>query len=708
MNENMKSKINPISLKKQTEFFFKKIKPSKIANNYINNLKKNISKAKKNNTLQINSKYLIKISNLSKLSDLNNDSNRNQFNHNMDKTFNTIQNLATNFNNKKILNLKKIRNIKGNIRLNYNKNFTSILSKRNEEMRTFDNKKAKNKILNNKNYIKNLLEMKNANSNDELSNSNNINRKNNSKNKNEADKKQITDILNYYNTNSSLINTTISNNTFNSNCNLNSNSIKKRKSPLQSINKDLISERLSSIGNDFIKYINLQKKNKILNNIQINKDNKESKNININIKYFFKKNISNINWIVYNSYNNINYQKIPTEKFIHYKHYIKLKKKNNNKTVNNLGENKFSKQRKSLNDLNGNNLKINHLSISQNTNTSIFKDKQYSNNINLLNNYKIKTLLKGGKLIGHTTTLKDLSENKNFKTLNKLNSSILNNLLSKSLNKKKINLKKSCSKSLKKASIKIVSLSKKKFNDNKMNKISERSNNYNNITINNICRVDRKIKSMNCFNKKKDKLKIDNKCALTELKKELKTCKDNSKKEINPNIYKGKENYAINYNNNYHKKNRKNLILNHNINFKKMYNDIKLALKKQKEKDKEVIKKEQKISNDVDIIVPNKNYIQDFSNSNIEYMLNSEKLNNKSLINKEEEICDIESITKKLDFTRYNNAHCGDIFYIYNNKEYNEFKSIFDKGFNKKISFMKMINDFNSNSFINNVSQKIE
>jgi len=708
MTENMKSKINPISLKKQTEFFFKKIKPSKIANNYINNLRKKLSKTKKNNTLQINSinsKYLIKISNLSKLSDLNNDSNRNQFSSNLEKTFNTIQNMSTKFNNKKILNFKKIRNIKGNIKLNYSKNFTSVLSKRAEELKTSDNIKIKNKILKNKNIHKNLIELKNANSNVELSNSHNINRIKHSKNINEVDKRQIADILNYYNTNSSLINTTISNNTINSNCNLNSNSVKKGKSPLQNINKTFINERLSSNGNDFIKYINIQKKNKILNRLQLNKDNKENKNININIKYFFKKNISNINWIVYNSYNNINFQKIPTEKYEHYKHYIKLKKNNNNKTVNNLRENNLYKQRKSLNDINTNKLKINHLSMSQNANSKAFKEKKYSTNINILNNYKIKILMKGGKLISHTT-LKDLSENKNLKTLNKLNSSILNRLLSKSLNKKKINLKKIVSKSLKKASLKTVNLSLKKLNDIKINKISERSKNMNNILpINNICRNDRKIKSVNCFNKKKDKLRIDNNCTLTEFK----TFKsNNNKKEENLNLYNTKENIDINVKNKYHKRNTKNLFLNHNINIKKMYNDIKLALKRQKEKEKGKIKKQQLISNDVHIILPNHNYIQDFSNSKNEYALNSENITNKSVNNIEDEICEIESITKRLDFTKYNNVHCGDIFYVYNNKEYNDFKSNFDKGFNKKISAMKMINDFNSNSFINNISKKIK
>ena len=183
------------------------------------------------------------------------------------------------------------------------------------------------------------------------------------------------------------------------------------------------------------------------------------------------------------------------------------------------------------------------------------------------------------------------------------------------------------------------------------------------------------------------------------------------KKEENLNLYRTKENFDINDNNKYHKKNTKNLFLNHNINIKKIYNDIKLALKKQKEKEKEKekIKKEQAISNDVQIILPNHNYLEDFSNSNNnEYTLNSENITNKSLINKEDDICDIESITKKLDFTKYNNAHYGDIFYIYNNKKYNDFKSNFDKGFNKNISFTKMINDFNSNSFINNLSKKIK
>lgn len=216
---------------------------------------------------------------MSKLSDLNNDSNRNQFSSNLEKTFNTIQNMSTKFNNKKILNFKKIRNIKGNIKLNYSKNFTSVLSKRNEELKTSDNIKIKNKILKNKNIHKNLIELKNANSNVELSTSHNINRIKNSKNINEVDKRQIADILNYYNTNSSLINTTISNNTINSNCNLNSNSVKKGKSPLQSINKTFINERLSSNGNDFMKYINIQKKNKILNKfynkiIKVNKNGK--------------------------------------------------------------------------------------------------------------------------------------------------------------------------------------------------------------------------------------------------------------------------------------------------------------------------------------------------------------------------------------------------------------------------------------------------
>ena len=267
-------------------------------------------------------------------------------------------------------------------------------------------------------------------------------------------------------------------------------------------------------------------------------------------------------------------------------------------------------------------------------------------------------------------------------------------------------MKKIISKSLKKANLKTVNLSIKKINDIKLKKISERNNNLNSlnniITIKNICRVDRKIKSVNCFNKKKDKLKTGNNYILTEFK----ICKsDSNKKEENLYLYKTKENIDISDNKKYDKINIKDLILNHNINIKKIYNDIKLAIKRQKEKEKE---KEKIKSNDVHFIFQNHNYTQEFSNSNNEYALNSEGTTNKSLINKDDEICEIGSITKKLDFTKYNNEHCGDIFYIYNNKEYNDFKSNFDKGFNKKISLMKMINDFNSNSFINNLSKKIK
>ena len=61
MNENKNiGKINPISLKKEVGFFFKKIKPiSKIANNYhLNNLRNGSNIKKSNNTLNVNQKYL--------------------------------------------------------------------------------------------------------------------------------------------------------------------------------------------------------------------------------------------------------------------------------------------------------------------------------------------------------------------------------------------------------------------------------------------------------------------------------------------------------------------------------------------------------------------------------------------------------------------------------------------------------------------------
>jgi hypothetical protein len=38
--KKINEKMNPISLKRQTWLFYKGIKPNKIANNYLNNLKK--------------------------------------------------------------------------------------------------------------------------------------------------------------------------------------------------------------------------------------------------------------------------------------------------------------------------------------------------------------------------------------------------------------------------------------------------------------------------------------------------------------------------------------------------------------------------------------------------------------------------------------------------------------------------------------------
>ena len=99
MNENeINEKINPISLKKQTEFFFKKIKPNKIANNYLLNIINNNNIKKSNFTsLNINQKYLLKNSDLSKLSEL---TNTNQISNMLNDTCCINQTAPNEFKNK--------------------------------------------------------------------------------------------------------------------------------------------------------------------------------------------------------------------------------------------------------------------------------------------------------------------------------------------------------------------------------------------------------------------------------------------------------------------------------------------------------------------------------------------------------------------------------------------------------------------------------
>jgi len=68
---------------------------------------------------------------------------------------------------------------------------------------------------------------------------------------------------------------------------------------------------------------------------------------------------------------------------------------------------------------------------------------------------------------------------------------------------------------------------------------------------------------------------------------------------------------------------------------------------------------------------------------------------------------EIESITKKLDFTKYNKLNDGNIFYLDNNKVYNEFKETFEHRFNKKISIFKLFNSVNNKySYINSFYKK--
>ena len=130
-NNKFNDKLNPISLKRQSDFFFKKIKPNKIANNYLYNLKNNNNTSKNNITININQKYLLKISDLSKLSELNNISNTNQFANILNNTYNTIHTAPNQTKNNKILNFKKINNLKNKIKLKDKVKLFSLLSKKN-------------------------------------------------------------------------------------------------------------------------------------------------------------------------------------------------------------------------------------------------------------------------------------------------------------------------------------------------------------------------------------------------------------------------------------------------------------------------------------------------------------------------------------------------------------------------------------------------
>ena len=356
MNENeINEKINPISLKKQTEFFFKKIKPNKIANNYLLNIRNNNNIKKSNFTsLNINQKYLLKNSDLSKLSEL---TNTNQISNMLNDTCYINQTAPNEFKNKKILNFKKINNINRNIKINYkHKILTTLLYNKN-----------KNKYESNiNNYYDNKNLTKNAkNSVDENYNFNNFNKIKSKNIKNDINKAKSKDIK----INNSIFSKTLDYNILNSNISINSNSTRKD-------NSDRQNQEIYSFQGDSFKSINLIKENneRILNRLLFNKDNK---NININIKYFSKKNISNINWIFYNTFNNIYNQQIILKNKDNYKSKIKRQKRTNIK-------NKLFQHGKSYNDIKINSLKkTNTFFASHKINPINIKKEIYIKLINL-------------------------------------------------------------------------------------------------------------------------------------------------------------------------------------------------------------------------------------------------------------------------------------------------------------------------------------
>ena len=653
MNENKNiGKINPISLKKEVGFFFKKIKPiSKIANNYhLNNLRNGSNIKKSNNTLNVNQKYLLKLSELSKISELNNISNINQFNNDI---YNTIQTAPHRTKRQKLLlNINQINNLKKLIK--YKKNFfTSLLSKKKDLIfKNYENKNdckipVTQEIDNKKRKYFNSLEEKNNNLNSFVVNDNYKNRNL----KKELNKRKLMEVLHFYNKNNN-INKTYDDNTINSNykSTLNTNSTKKEIN--YKLKKDLFSMR-----GDSLKSINLIKENndKILNRLVLNKDNK---NININIKYFYKKNIKNINWIFYNTYNNINTKTITLKNKESYNYKIKKFNKNKNKK-----ENEPFQHGKSYNDIKINTIKNTHSSTcSQKIN--LIKNSIFLRNKNnlILNKYKRRNMSKTDKF-KLNQKFHNIFSHKNSKTFNEIKENAVNNLSNKPINQKSILIK-----------------NKWKIYYNYFDKKNEFNNNY--------YKVNRKIQSENNFKLKIKNNKIEKNNTIYGSKKDSKSLKNEknigSKSKLN-----NKENYRT-------KRKSNNLFLENKFDFKKIYKNIrlKIGLKENKVKEKERIKnkKERK--------VPHKKFSKNFSNdisysNNVDDILNIDNSISKINNNKDFDEKEIESITKKLDFTKYNKLSYGNIFNIDNNKEYNEFKDIYELRFKKKLTILKLLNNNN-------------
>ena len=649
----------PISLKKQTGIFFKQIKPNKIANNYIKTLKINNIKKGSNNTLNINQKYLIKLSDLSKLSELNNMSITNQLNNN---TSNIIQTAPNQTKAQNLLNSKKLNNIKKFFKINYKKRiFSSLLSKKNEsifnnlenknyterhETNEIDSKRNKSSKSSEKakNKLSNFLINKNFGGHQSLNM------------RNKFKKKKLMEVLNNYNK-SNITNKTFDVNILNSNYYLNSNSTRKETS--DRINKDIL-----PFQPDSFRSINLIKENneKILNRLL---SNKENKNININIKYFYKKNVKNVNRIFYNTFNNISTQKLIFNSKDNYNcnTYRGKKKDINKKEIFRQGKSyaeikyKPSKNNNYLFNLQRINLIKNNISF-RNNNISL---NNYTNR-DASKTYRFKTKNNFNNLLFH----------KNEKSCNKINKIRVSNLLSKPINQKYFQIK---------------------------NKFKLKYFHNQDDYINDKYKFNRKTNSENNFNFKMKKNKMNKKSIIPEIKIRAKSLK-NEKKIKSENKKDTKENFKP-------KKKPKNLILNNRIDIKKINKYIKLlfGLKEKEEKNKEKPKiKHHNINN-----LNKKLLANSFSNSsysNIKEIINSDdslSIDNNQNNSKEYDEKEIESITKKLDFDKYNEFSEGNIFYLENNEEYNIFKENFDKRYNKKITFKKLLNNDN---YINNLYKK--
>ena len=648
MNDNkIKGKINIISLKKKNKLFFKKFEPNKVANNYLYNIRKNSTIKRPNNALKISQKYLLKISDLSKLSELNSISKANQINNGSN---NVNQTLPNQLRNQKLLNFKKINNIKNNIKLKYkSKLFTSLLAKINDSSLKNEttNIKSNNSSIRKNNTILSYEER-----------SNNLNSfviNNNAKKRNikKIFNKKITDVFNYFNINDRRNNNTFENNLLNKNIYANSNNKIKE-----------ISERMkkeySSLEGDSLKNINLIKESneRLFNKVLLNKNNR---NININIKYFYKKNIKNVNCIFYNTINNINSNTI----------ILKKKDNKNTKMFNNYKKEKEKEKEKfqhgkSPNDINI----INYSSGSQKIN--LIKNKfNQRNKPNILNSYRYN-MSKRNKM--KINKLNDIFSHKNIKTNKLINSNLVNNLLTKYKSLKKNN--------------------KFQFNTNPFKQ--------NNEYFNNSFKNNRKIKSENNLNLKKNNNKIDKKTIFTnraniniinninEESKYIKTDKNIKSNTKPPNNKNAKP-----------KKQSNILFLKNKFDIKSIYKKInsKFGLKEKKENENKIknepniIKKKQYISKKESRI----NYINlykynNYSNSDIEDMINSDE--NLSNIKNNFRVFDgndLESITKKLNFDNYNILNCGNIFNLENNKEYDEYINIFDKQFNTKFNIFKIV-----------------